>query len=178
MIHSHALIKVACKIFGLMFLVNVVSMLGLIPQGFLMIQADTPTSGIYGYFALPLLYLIFAYIFLKYADAIAKKLDPVERDIAISPDHDWPQVLYNVGMRLIGVYMVVTGIPKVINQGINIVARFHQINIPLPPHRLGTLLDIWSGGIAAIIYLSLGIYLLVGGSIPSKLQNVMDRDKD
>ena len=37
MIHSHALIKVACKILGLMFLVNVVSMLGLIPQGFLMV---------------------------------------------------------------------------------------------------------------------------------------------
>ena len=178
MIHSHALIKVACKIFGLMFLVNVVSMLGLIPQGFLMIQDDTPTSAIYGYFALPLLYLIFAYIFVKHADAIAQKLDPVEREIEISPDNNWSQTLYNAGVRLIGVYMVFTGVPKVINEGIKIVARFHQINIPLPPHRLGTLLDIWSEGIAAIIYLGLGIYLLVGGSIPSKLQNVMDRDKD
>ena len=171
MIHSHALIKVACKIFGLFFLVNVVSLLGLISQGFLMIQADTPTSAIYGYFTLPFLYLIFAYIFFKYADAIAQKLDPVEREIAISPDHDWSQVLYKTGMRLIGVYMVFTGVPKVINEGIKIVARFHQINIPLPPHRLGTLLDIWSGGIAAIIYLGLGIYLLTGGSLPSKLQN-------
>ncbi len=176
MIHSHALIKVACKILGLSFLVSVVSWLGFIPQALLMIQNDTPLSTIYGYFALPFLYLIFAYIFLKYADAIAQKLDPVEREIEISPDHDWPQVLYNAGMRLIGVYMVVTGIPKVINQGINIVARYHQINIPLPPHRLGTLLDIWSEGIAAIIYLGLGIYLLAGGSIPSKLQNVVNRD--
>ncbi len=178
MIHSHALIKVACKIFGLFFLVNVVSLLGIIPQGFLMIQADTPASGIYIYFALPLLFLIFAFVFIKYADAIAQKLDPVEREIEISPDNNWPQLLYNVGVRLIGVYMVVTGIPKVINQGINIVARFHQINIPLPPHRLGTLLDIWSEGIAAIIYLGLGIYLLAGGSLLSKLENVMNRDND
>lgn len=178
MIHSHALIKVACKIFGLFFFVNVVSMLGLIPQGFLMVQADTPTSALYGYFALPLLYLVFAYVFVKHADAIALKLDPVEREIEISPDNDWSQVLYKTGMRLIGVYMVFTGVPKVINEGIKIVASYHQINIPLPPHRLGTLLDIWSEGIAAIIYLGLGIYLLAGGSIPSKLQNVMDRNKD
>ena len=171
MIHSHALIKVACKIFGLMFLVNVVSMLGLIPQGFLMVQADTPASGTYIYFALPLLWLIFAYVLLKYADAIAQKLDPVEQEIEISPDNNWSQVLYKTGVRLIGVYMVFTGVPKVINEGINIVARFHQINIPLPPHRLGALLNIWSEGIAAIIYLGLGIYLLVGGSLPSKLQN-------
>lgn len=178
MIHSHALIKVACKIFGLMYLVGAVSTLGIIPQGIMMIQTDTSASALYGYFALPFLYLIFAFVFIKYADAIAQKLDPVEGEIEISPDNDWPQVLYNVGMRLIGVYMVFTGVPKVISEGINIVARFHQINIPLPPHRLGTLLDIWSEGIAAIIYLGLGIYLLVGGSIPSKLQNVMDRDKD
>ena len=177
MIHSHALIKVACKIFGLFFLVNVVSMLGLIPQGFLMIQADTPTSGIYGYFALPLLYLIFAYIFLKYADAIAQKLDPVKREIEISPDHDWSQVLYNVGMRLIGVYMVFTGVPKVISEGIKIVASY-QKSILAPQHSTVVLLHTWSEGIAAIIYLGLGIYLLAGGSIPSKLQNVVNRDKD
>lgn len=178
MIHSHALIKVACKIFGLFFLVNVVSLLAFTPQGIMMIQTDTPASAIYGYFALPFLYLIFAFVFIKYADAIAQKLDPVEREIEISPDNNWPQVLYNVGMRLIGVYMIVTGIPKVINEGIKIVASYHQINIPLPPHRLGTVLDIWSGGIAAIIYLGLGIYLLAGGSLPSKLQNVVNRDKD
>ena len=110
MIHSHALIKVACKIFGLFFLVNVVSLLAFTPQGIMMIQTDTSTSVIYGYFALPLLYLIFAYIFIKYADAIAQKLDPVEGEIEISPDNNWPQVLYNVGMRLIGVY--ITGYPK------------------------------------------------------------------
>ena len=143
-----------------------------------MIQTDTSASALYGYFALPFLYLIFAFVFIKYADAIAQKLDPVEGEIEISPDNNWPQVLYNVGMRLIGVYMVVTGIPKVLNEGINIIARFHQINIPLPPHRLGALLDIWSGGIAAVIYLGLGIYLLAGGSILSNLETVMDRNKD
>ena len=41
MIHSHALIKVACKIFGLFFLVNVVSLLAFTPQGIMMIQTDT-----------------------------------------------------------------------------------------------------------------------------------------
>ena len=178
MIHSHALIKVACKIFGLFFLVNVVSLLAFTPQGIMMIQTDTSASALYGYFALPFLYLIFAFVFIKYADAIAQKLDPIEREIEISPDNDWSQVLYKTGMRLIGVYMVVTGIPKVINQGINIVARFHQINIPLPPHRLGALLNIWSEGIAAIIYLGLGIYLLAGGSLLSKLQNVLNRTND
>ncbi len=71
--------------------------------------------------------------------------------------------------RLIGVYMV-------FNEGIKIVARYHQINILLPPHRLGTLLDIWSEGIAAVIYLGLGIYLLAGGSLPSMLQNLVNRD--
>ena len=178
MIHSHALIKVACKIFGLFFLVNVVSLLAFTPQGIMMIQTDTSASALYGYFALPFLYLIFAFVFIKYADAIAQKLDPIEREIEISPDNDWSQVLYKTGMRLIGVYMVVTGIPKVINQGINIVARFHQINIPLPPHRLGTLLDIWSGGIAAIIYLALGLHLLAGGSLLSKLKDFITRDND
>ncbi|MDE2801150.1 MAG: hypothetical protein OXI94_21010 [Gemmatimonadota bacterium] len=177
MIHSHALIKVACKIFGLMYLVGAVSALGIIPQGIMMIQTDTLAGVIYGYFALPFLYLIFAYIFLKYADAIAQKLDPVERDIAISPDHDWSQVLYNVGMRLIGVYMVFTGVPKVISEGIKIVASYQKSILP-PQHSPVVLLHTWSEGIAAIIYLGLGIYLLAGGSIPSKLQNVMDRDKD
>ena len=177
MIHSHALIKVACKILGLFFLIHVVTILGFIPQGIIMIQqADTWAREIYGYFALPLLYLIFAYVFIKYADAIARKLDPVEREIEISPDNNWSQVLYKTGVRLIGVYMVFTGIPKVINEGIKIVARYHQINIPLPPHRLGTLLDIWSEGIAAVIYLGLGIYLLAGGSLPSMLQNLVNRD--
>ncbi len=178
MIHSHALIKVACKIFGLMFLVNVVSMLGLIPQGFLMIQADTPASGIYIYFALPFLYLIFAYVFIKYADAIAQKLDPVEREIEISPDNNWPQVLYKTGMRLIGVYMVFTGVPKIIKQGIIFLFFVKNKTMPwylwirdLPSH-------LWSEGIAAIIYMGLGIYLLAGGSVPSKLQNVVNRDKD
>ena len=176
MIRSHALIKVACKIFGLFFLINVVSLLAFTPQGIMMIQTDMSASALYGYFALPFLYLIFAFVFIKYADAIAQKLDPVDGEIEISPDNNWPQVLYNVGMRLIGVYMVVTGIPKVINEGIRIVARFHQINIPLPPHRLGALLDIWSGGIAAVIYLGMGIYLLAGGSLLSKLQNFANRD--
>lgn len=178
MIHSHALIKVACKIFGLFFLVNVVSLLAFTPQGIMMIQTDTSASALYGYFSLPFLYLIFAFVFIKYADAIAQKLDPVDGEIEISPDNNWPQVLYNVGMRLIGVYMVFTGVPKVINEGIKIVASYHQINIPLPPHRLGTLLDIWSGIIAAIIYLGLGLYLLAGGSLLSKLQNVLNRDNN
>lgn len=178
MIHSHALIKVACKIFGLMFLVNVVSMLGLIPQGFLMIQADTPASGIYIYFALPFLYLIFAYVFIKYADAIAQKLDPVEREIEISPDNNWPQVLYKMGMRLIGVYMVFTGVPKIIKQGIIFLFFVENKTMPwylwirdLPSH-------LWSEGIAAIIYMGLGIYLLAGGSLLSKLENVMNRNND
>ena len=175
MIHSHALIKVACKIFGLFFLVNVVSTLGIIPQGIMMIQTDTSAGVIYGYFALPFLYLIFAYIFLKYTDAIAQKLDPVEREIEISPDNNWPQVLYNVGMRLIGIYMVVTGVPKVISEGIKIVASY-QKSILAPQHSPVVLLHTWSEGIAAIIYLGLGIYLLAGGSIPSKLQNLVNRD--
>ena len=143
-----------------------------------MIQTDTSASALYGYFALPFLYLIFAFVFIKYADAIAQKLDPVEGEIEISPDNDWPQVLYNVGTRLIGVYMVFTGMPKVINQGIILLFFIENKTMPwylwirdLPSH-------LWSEGIAAIIYLSLGIYLLVGGSIPSKLQNVMDRNKD
>ncbi len=172
MIHSHALIKVACKIFGLMFLVNVVSMLGFIPQGIITVIEDgRGARDIYGYFALPLLYLIFAYIFLKYADAIAQKLDPVEREIEISPDNDWSQVLYNVGMRLIGVYMVFTGVPKIIKQGIILLFFIENKTMPwylwirdLPSH-------LWSEGIAAIIYLGLGIYLLAGGSVPSKLEN-------
>ncbi len=177
MIHSHALIKVACKIFGLFFLVNVVSLLGIIPQGFLMIQADTPASGIYISFALPLLFLIFAFVFIKYANAIAQKLDPVEREIEISPDNNWPQVLYNVGVRLIGIYMIVTGLPKVINEGIKIVASY-QKSILAPQHSSVVLLHIWSEGIAAIIYLALGLYLLAGGSLLSKLENVVNRDKD
>ncbi len=171
MIHSHALIKVACKILGLMFLVNVVSWLGFIPQGLIMIQPDTPTSALYGYFALPFLYLIFAYIFLKYADAIAQKLDPVEREIEISPDNNWSKILYNVGMRLIGVYMVFTGVPKIIKQGIILLFFIENKTMPwylwirdLPSH-------LWSEGTAAIIYLGLGIYLLSGGSLLSKLQN-------
>ena len=176
MIHSHALIKVACKILGLVFLVHAVIMLGFIPQGLIIRQTELK-SAIYGHFTLPFLYFIFAYIFLKYADAIAQKLDPVEQEIEISPDNDWSQVLYNVGMRLIGVYMVFTGIPKVINQGI----------IFLFLLQTETFWDLWSGnlssyiwaeGIAAIIYLGLGIYLLAGGSLLSKLQNVMDRNKD
>lgn len=178
MIHSHALIKVACKIFGLFFLVNVVSMLGLIPQGFLMIQADTPASGIYISFALPLLFLIFAFVFIKYADAIAQKLDPVEREIEISPDNNWPQVLYKTGMRLIGVYMVFTGVPKIIKQGIIFLFFVENRTMPwylwirdLPSH-------LWSEGIAAIIYMGLGIYLLAGGSVPSKLQKVVNRNNN
>ena len=170
MIHSHALIKVACKIFGFMYLVGAVSTLGIIPQGIMMIQTDTSAGVIYGYFALPLLYLIFAYVFIKYAAAIAQKLDPVEREIEISPDNDWSQVLYNVGVRLIGVYMVFTGVPKVINEGIKIVASY-QKSILAPQHSTVVLLHTWSEGIAAIIYLGLGIYLLAGGSLPSKLQN-------
>ena len=158
-----------------MFLVNVVSMLGFIPQGFLMIQADTPTSAIYIYFALPLLFLIFAYVLLKYADAIAQKLDPVKRDIAISPDNNWSQVLYNVGVRLIGIYMIVTGVPKVISEGIKIVASY-QKSILAPQHSSVVLLHIWSEGIAAIIYLGLGIYLLAGGSLLSKLENFIKKN--
>ena len=175
MIHSHALIKVACKIFGLMYLVGAVSTLGIIPQGIMMIQTDTSASVLYGYFSLPFLYLIFAFVFIKYADAIAQKLDPVKREIEISPDNNWPQVLYNVGVRLIGVYMVFTGVPKVINEGIKIVASY-QKSILAPQHSTVVLLHTWSEGIAAIIYLGLGIYLLVGGSLPSKLQNLVNRD--
>ena len=80
-------------------------------------------------------------------------------------------------MRLIGVYMVVTGVPKVINEGIKIVASY-QKSILAPQHSTVVLLHTWSEGIAAIIYLGLGIYLLAGGSILSKLQNVVDRNKD
>lgn len=154
-----------------MFLVNVVTILGFIPQGIMMIQDDTWAREIYGYFALPFLYLIFAYILLKYADAIAEKLDPVEREIEISPDNNWSQVLYKTGMRLIGVYMVFTGVPKIIKQGIIFLFFIENKTMPwylwirdLPPH-------LWAEGIAAVIYLGLGIYLLAGGSIPSKLQN-------
>lgn len=177
MIHSHALIKVACKIFGLFFLVNVVSLLAFTPQGIMMIQTDMSASALYGYFALPFLYLIFAFVFIKYADAIAQKLDPVDGEIEISPDNNWPQVLYNVGMRLIGVYMVFTGVPKVISEGIKIVASY-QKTILAPQHSPVVLLHIWSGGIAAIIYLGLGIYLLAGGSLLSKLQNLVNRDNN
>ena len=133
MIHSHALIKVACKIFGLFFLIQVVTILGFIPQGIIMVQQeDTWVREIYGYFALPFLYLIFAYVFIKYADAIAQKLDPVEREIEISPDNNWSQILYNVGMRLIGVYMVFTGVPKIIKQGI--ILLFFIENKTMPSH--------------------------------------------
>ena len=171
MIHSHALIKVACKILGLFFLIQVVTILGFIPQSIIMIEDGLGAREIYGYIALPFLYLIFAYIFLKYADAIAQKLDPVEREIEISPDNDWSQVLYKTGMRLIGVYMVFTGVPKIIKQGIIFLFFIENKTMPwylwireLPSH-------LWSEGISAIIYLGLGIYLLAGGSLPSKLQN-------
>lgn len=176
MIHSHALIKVACKMFGLVFLVNAVIMLGLLPQGLIIRQTELE-SAIYGHFALPLLYFICAYIFLKHADAIAQKLDPVEREIEISPDNNWPQVLYNVGVRLIGVYMVVTGVPKVINQGI--IFLFLLKTDTFWDLWIGNLSSyIWAEGIAAIIYLALGLYLLAGGSLLSKLENVLNRDND
>ena len=76
MIHSHALIKVACKIFGFMYLVGAVSTLGIIPQGIMMIQTDTSAGVIYGYFALPFLYLIFAYVFLKICRRNRAKIRP------------------------------------------------------------------------------------------------------
>jgi len=119
MVHSRVLIQVGCKILGLLFLVSGANMFALFfPQVISAIVKDggPHVSAIYGSFAIPILSYIFAFIFLKYAGTIAEKLDSVKQDISISPDENWPTVLYNVGIRLIGVYVVIKGVPDIISQ--------------------------------------------------------------
>ena len=147
-------------------------MLAFIPQGILMTQREGGMLAgvIYGYLALPILYFIFAFVFLKYADPIAQKLDGEGRNISIDPDEDWSKTLYNAGVRLIGVYVVVTAVPDVINQALQIFSMYQTH--PFPSLRF------WSVGIAAVIYLGLGLHLLAGGSLLSKLTDYLNRHND
>ena len=172
MIHSRILIQVGCKIIGLFFLASAASMIAFIPQGTLMILGEkgTPTSTIYSYFALPIMQFIFAFIFLKYAAPIAEKLDNSKQDISISPDENWPTTLYHVGIRLLGVYFVIKGLPDVIAQASHMLLRYETVS-KLPIYAWGPLF-------ATGLSFAFGLHLLAGGSLLHKLTDHLNQHDD
>lgn len=184
MIPMRALIEIACKILGLMFLIWGINASAFIPVGRLMRPDDdaaeqviqdedmdesAKTIAIYRGIAMPFLYFVFAFVFLKYADTIAQQLGRKDWHISIFLSGDWSQVLYNMGILLIGVFMVVMGVPRVIHSGTSFFAFGHVSLIPA---------DIWVQVIASLAYLALGFYLLAGGSPVAKLKNVVNPNDD
>lgn len=184
MIHMRALIEIACKILGLMFLIWGINASAFIPVGWLMHPGDDATEqviqdededetaktiAIYRGIAMPILYFAFAFVFLKYADTIAQQLGRKGWHISIFLPGDWAQVLYNMGILLIGVFMVVMGVPRVIHSGASFFA-FGQVSL-IPTH-------IWVQVIASLAYLALGFYLIAGGSPVAKLKNVVNPNDD
>ena len=206
MIHMRALIEIACKILGLMFLIWGINASAFIPVGWLMRPGDDATEqqmtisdltevqlmrpdddateqviqdededetaktiAIYKRLTMPILYFVFAFVFLKYADTIAQQLGRKDWHISIFLPGDWSQVLYNMGILLIGVYMVVKGVPRVIHSGASFFA-FGQVSL-IPAH-------IWGQVIASLAYLALGFYLIAGGSPVAKLKNVVNPNDD
>ena len=207
MIHMRALIEIACKILGLMFLIWGINASAFIPVGWLMRPDDEATEqqmtisdltevqlmrpddeateqviqdedegervkrtiAIYKRLTMPILYFLFAFVFLKYADTIAHLLGRKDWHISIFSHGDWSQVLYNMGILLIGVFMVVKGVPRVIHSGTSFFA-FSQVSL-IPTH-------IWGQVIASLAYLALGFYLLAGSSPVAKLKNVVNPNDD
>ena len=195
MIHARALIEIACKLLGLVFLTWGINTSAFIPEGLSMLQNDDATEkviqedeaelmlqdededenemaktiAIYRQITMPIFYFIFAFVFLKYAPVIAEKLDHKDLRISIFSRDDWLQVLYHLGILLIGIYMVVLGVPRVLRSGSAFLAYDQVSLIPTP---------IWGGGIASLVYLALGFHLLSGGSLVMKVKNIANQNGD
>ena len=118
---------------------------------------------------MPILYFVFAFVLFKYAPVIAKKLDHKDLRISIFSHGDWLQVLYNLGILLIGFYMVFKGVPRAIDL---VIPVFSFLKISLVPAH------IWLNAIASLAYLALGFYLLAGGSLVMKLKNIANQNGD
>ena len=125
------------------------------------------TIAIYRQITMPIFYFIFAFVFLKYAPVIAEKLDHKDLRISIFSHDDWPQVLYNLGILIIGFYMVFKGVPRVIDL---VIPVFSFLKISLVPAH------IWLNAIASLAYLALGFHLLAGGSLVMKLKNIANQN--
>lgn len=102
-------------------------------------------------------------ILLTFANRLAVILirDDHPRQIGLGPD--WPRSLFQCCVRVAGVVVVVQGIPKVITQLTHYgFLRSHSLIMPIPT-------DIWADGLAAVVYVALGVYLVKGGPFFLKL---------
>ena len=102
-------------------------------------------------------------ILLTFADRLAVIFVRDDHPLQIGLGRDWPRSLYQCCARVAGVVVVVHGIPKVITQLTHYgFLRSNSLTMPIPP-------DIWADGLAAIVYVALGIYLVKGGPFFLKL---------
>lgn len=164
------ILSIAFKILGAVCLINALWSLPMIIASLSMMRSEVSllaeiNSILYfiGIILGPLLMFAMAFILLRYADSLSKKLIPVDEKLPVIDPVIWQKPLFVLALKIMGVFCIIKGIPKIINGLINWILTGMQQGdmfmrfIPA------------FGVIESVVYLTLGFYLLCGGKKLLKL---------
>jgi hypothetical protein len=167
MSNTKEIVGIACKLLGLLFLVSGISTFPMLAQGIVTLtQEGQKQVGIpLGYLFVPIIQFAAAGIFLIYSEAIATRVIKAEPEDEPLLDGPWQKGFYEICIRLIGIYVVTQAVPNVVNQLIYIISLSQsQPNIPI---------HFWTTGIGHVVSLVIGIHLLAGGQLFTRLAKLL-----
>ena len=178
MITIREILALSCKVLGLGYLVSGVS---IIPQLIAeLVAKPSQDDSCYfwfnpGVFFMPVVLVVSAFLLLKYSENISAFLVREDKSIQINLGENWQGSLYTLCLRVVGVVVIVGGIPDL----------FEQIPTILRTHRFGLSIstEVWGKVIASVVYIALGVHLMGGGQLIVKLTEKVslkgaDSDKD
>jgi len=160
-------LSVACKILGLTCILYVIlaapGIVGFIPWAFEQVRRGssgsmpdlTPFYQLAALVGGALLWLVAAYVLLRFGDAIAARLVRVDAPLPSVGTSEWEKPVFVMAARIVGLACLARGIPVLARP---LAAMAFQVT-----YRPGGNMDTWAGLISGTALLAFGAYLLSGG---------------
>ncbi|MFC1715748.1 hypothetical protein ACFL6S_18920 [Candidatus Poribacteria bacterium] len=152
MIGKRDIVEISCKILGLLCLLW--SLRQIVPALLITtMDHDKAVHFMVQVVASFVLYLILAYVLLRFSKGIALLLMREDQSVEIRALGEWQRPLYTVCLRVVGAVVFVRAVPSVIKE----ILRLLSIRMIIMRSFMH-----WTSLISAIVYLALGIYFIGG----------------
>lgn len=146
MISKRDILEISCKLLGLLCLIWGIPYFS--PVAFVSRHSWPYLVGPF------VLYLVSAFILLKWASGIASLLMREDEPVEPTAGKDWKKSLYTLCLRVVGAVVFTKAIPGIVRAILQIVFRSRIPNV--------TPVSAWISLIWAVVYLALGIYFIGG----------------
>lgn len=158
MVTLRDVLAVSCKVLGLYFLVSAVTTSMILFPNLVVFEGvfwrmNVAQSGIVVTNA------VGAFLLLRYSERISCLLIREDKPVPDAGAPDWQRALFVLSMRVVGVVVILNAIKEVTVQLGNYgFLRIASLTMPIPA-------SVWSEGLAAVMYLGLGLHLIGGGRL-------------